>query len=715
MQSFETEKGGGFRPELEGLRGVAILLVLLFHAGIPLFDGGFVGVDVFYVLSGFLITGLLLREHERAGTISLRDFYARRARRILPAAAVVLVLIVVASWFLVPPLQMPSVSGDATAAALSVANIRFAVQATDYFSNIAPPSPVLHYWSLSVEEQFYLLWPALLLLTLRLSRSRVSAGVLLISILVVSLVLSIVLTTVSQPWAFYSLPTRAWQLSLGGLLAVVSFADLGRLGRFVLPVCGWVGLIGVVASALIIDTSTPYPGVAAILPTGSTALFIASARAPGSPAFILAVAPLRFLGRISYSLYLVHWPILVLPAAGLALGEELPLWERLALAAISIPVAWVSWRFVEQPFHRGARLRLPARSVVALGLAAIIASAGFSASVGVYAEAQLDEPAGPGPIGNIVPTPSLPVVGETNPASSPALGSPGPDRTPKPGSTPRPVPTPVVNTGALPRGVKPALSDAPNDWEQIFKDNCELQYNGSNPPSGCVYGNPDGQTTVALVGDSTAGEWFPALQKIALQRDWKLVPFVKFSCRFEDIPQYSRILKREYTECEQWIPNVVADLKQLKPDLTIVSADRSPGVVNPSDDNPAVQGAAMARLLAQVPGKVAIMVVTPQLTQGSGFLDPPTCLSEHRDDVGACEASRSLSYGWRYGIEEKAAYRALKPRATIINLSDWICPGSTCPAVMNNMIVWRDYFHLTATFAASLADALAAQLPPLGP
>src|SRR5262249_49018090 len=199
---------------------------------------------------------------------------------------------------------------------------------------------------------------------------------------------------------------------------------------------------------------------------------------------------------------------------------------------------------------------------------------------------------------------------------------PGASHRPRPTATPHAVPIPAINTGPLPRNVQPALQNAANDWEVLYRDGCELQYNGSNPPSGCVYGDPNAKTTVALVGDSTAGEWFPALQKIAQQRDWKIVPFVKFSCRFEDIPQYSRILKREYTECEQWIPNVVNALQRIKPDLTIVSADRSPGAINPGDDSPQVQGAAMARLLAQVPGKLAIMVVTPQLTQGNGFLDP---------------------------------------------------------------------------------------------
>src|SRR5512140_439474 len=208
-----------FRPDLEGLRGVAILLVLLFHAGVPGFDGGFVGVDVFFVLSGFLITGLLIRERERSGRIHLAAFYTRRARRILPAAAVVLVLTTAAAWFFMAPLDMPRVADDAVASALSIGNIRFAINATDYFGTDLVPSPILHYWSLGVEEQFYLVWPALLILATRFGRPRTAATATLAIVTVVSFVAAFLLTDAAQAWAFYSLPTRAWQLALGGLLA----------------------------------------------------------------------------------------------------------------------------------------------------------------------------------------------------------------------------------------------------------------------------------------------------------------------------------------------------------------------------------------------------------------------------------------------------------------------------------------------------------------
>jgi hypothetical protein len=221
---------------------------------------------------------------------------------------------------------------------------------------------------------------------------------------------------------------------------------------------------------------------------------------------------------------------------------------------------------------------------------------------------------------------------------------------------------------------------------------------------------------VALVGDSTAGQWFPALSVIAKQNNWKIVTFIKFACRFEDIPQYTRVQQRPYVECNQWIVNVVNKLQALKPDLIVVAADRSPGVMNPSDENPTVQGQAMARLLNQVPGaQIALMVTTPQMATSQGFLDPPTCLSQHLNDVTQCWSSRTDAFGSKYLMVERSAFRALKPRAVIVNMSDWICPGSYCRSVLNGYIVWRDYLHITATYAATLAPALEAQLPSLGP
>jgi peptidoglycan/LPS O-acetylase OafA/YrhL len=732
----QARQSGGFRADLEGLRGVAILLVLLFHAGIPGFAGGFVGVDVFFVLSGFLITGLLLREREQHGRVNLRAFYARRARRILPAAAVVLVITLIVAAFMVAPLDLPRFASDAAASALSVGNIRFATQSVGYFSASESPSPFLHYWSLGVEEQFYLIWPAVLILAARWGRPAVGVAVALVLVFVTSLVAAIVITDISAPWAFYSLPTRAWQLALGGVLAAVPLLSGSRNPNPLLAGIGWLGLLAVVAAGtVLISPDTAYPGVAAILPTLGTAALIASGTRPGSPGAVLAVAPLRFLGRISFSLYLIHWPILILPAASLTLGAELPLAERLLLCVAAIALAWLSWRFVEEPFHRGRLFAGRPNRVLALGTGSIVVTAVFAIIVGLTATRLLDAPvqAGTGVVtpshapatnpGSVpggqdrgpdgTPPPGVATIGpeETDPpeatpgpGGTPVPGEPTPVRTPKPPKVPYPIP----GSGPLAGNIKPALSVASNDWERLYKDGCELEYAGSAPPSGCKYGDPNGDYTVALVGDSMAGQWFPALEAIATERHWRIYVFIKFACRFEDIQQYSRVIKRDYWECNAWIPNVVNRLKEIKPDLTLVSADRSPGVIDPADDNPVRQGQAMARLFTDVPGKVGIIVSTPQLPW-----DVPACLSAHKSDVTACEADKSDAFGWRRLLSERAAVKDLGDRARVVDMSKWLCPGVSCPAVLDNFIAWRDYFHLTATFATNLAPAFASQLSPL--
>ena len=224
MTGAAPDTGGSsdhFRPDLEGLRACAVVLVLLYHASVPGFGGGYVGVDVFFVLSGFLITGLLVREIQRTGTVSLPDFYARRARRLLPASALVLLVTLIASIFLMPPIRMPDVSIDVASAALYVSNIGFAVRATDYLQADLSPSPILHFWSLGVEEQFYIFWPAIILLVTR-GRGDLVRRIAIASVVtvVLSFGLSLWLTEANAPWAFFSLPSRAWELGIGAVLAV---------------------------------------------------------------------------------------------------------------------------------------------------------------------------------------------------------------------------------------------------------------------------------------------------------------------------------------------------------------------------------------------------------------------------------------------------------------------------------------------------------------
>jgi peptidoglycan/LPS O-acetylase OafA/YrhL len=321
-----------FRPDIEGLRGIAVLLVVLYHAGtlsnsslqIP---GGFIGVDLFFVISGFLITGLLIRERERTGKVSFSRFYARRVRRILPAAAVVLVVTLVIAYQLVALSSRAAVMEDGAASAVSIANIRFAMT-TDYFNPTNNSfSPFLHFWSLGVEEQFYFIWPALLALV-AWRRPRLGAAVALTAVVIVSFAASVIVTQSSPATAFYMLPTRAWQLAAGGLLAL-GVGSLARTPQVIrvavgqaLSIAGWVALAALVWVALTLDSKTvPYPGTAALLPTLAGVVLIAAGAEQAGPGAVLRLMPIRFLGKISYSLYLWHWPILIL--GGLYLGGPL--------------------------------------------------------------------------------------------------------------------------------------------------------------------------------------------------------------------------------------------------------------------------------------------------------------------------------------------------------------------------------------------------------
>jgi len=763
VQGAEQGRGETFRPDLEGLRGLAILLVLAFHASVPGITGGYVGVDVFFVLSGFLITGLLLRERERTGRIDLPAFYARRARRILPAAAVVIVATLPFAWAIMAPLDLPRVAGDAMAAALSAANMRFAATSMDYFAAGVSPSPYLHYWSLGVEEQFYLVWPALLIVATRLGRPRLSAGVVLTIVTIVSFAGAVWLTDWAAPWAFYSLPTRAWQLGLGGLLAVGAgsgaraaawfAAQRGRrvriarwkarrmglpgvlrsLGHVGLVLTGWAGLGAIIAAALLLDADTAYPGWAALLPTLGSAALILSGTRRFSPGHLLVLAPMRWLGQISFSLYLVHWPILILPAALLPAGQTLTLASSLALAGVSIAVAAGLHYAIEEPFHRGARFRLPTGRILEAAGVTIASLVLLTAGLGTAASGMLDAGSsapisasvgsgqGPDATSTISPDDSALAAIQGTTGEGP-LDSPPPSAATTPTSSPTGSPTtsptatatarPVVLKAPkgpvpLPANVRPSLADASNDWERLLRDGClvqELQIT----PANCVYGDPNGTITVALVGDSHASQWFPAVQRIALAKHWKLVPFVKLSCRFVDLPIFSRVLKREYTECEAWRPLVVKRLQALKPDLTIVAAAEGMDPMIPADNSPAVQGTAMAVLLRQIPGPKAIIVDTP-----SPEYDVPACLSAHTSDVTQCATPRAIAYSWRHRTLEVTAVKAT-PHATLVDLSTAICPYDPCPAVFNGMIVYRDNFHLTATFSAYLAPQLAAALPAIG-
>jgi peptidoglycan/LPS O-acetylase OafA/YrhL len=374
-----TDYRAEFRPDIQAVRALAVVLVVLYHANIPGVHGGFLGVDVFFVVSGFVITNVLLRERASKGTNSIPGFYARRIRRILPAATVVLIATVFATYHWLSYITGAINADDAKYVAAFVGNFHFATLGTQYFTATQPPSTLQQFWSLAVEEQFYLVWPVLfLVLTLpKLGFAPVARLVGALSVIIVaSLVWCIIETRQNEVWAFFSPLTRAWELALGALLAVLGPHLRGRSPRVGLVLAA-VGVIGVLLSAWFYTSTTLWPGVAVIAPVIATGMIIAggSLRGPDSFGPLARFAPVQWVGNISYSLYLVHWPVIAI-ATQYAISP-LPLHSELELVALSVALSAVLYYAIENPVRRSRWLA--DRRLVTFVFGAVLIGLSFAA------------------------------------------------------------------------------------------------------------------------------------------------------------------------------------------------------------------------------------------------------------------------------------------------------------------------------------------------
>jgi peptidoglycan/LPS O-acetylase OafA/YrhL len=693
----------GFRPDIEGLRAIAVALVLAYHAGVPGATGGYVGVDVFFVVSGFLITGLLLRELVRTGTVSLTAFYARRARRLLPAAALTIVLTVIASALVLPPLRAADAAADGVAAALYASNIRFALKATDYLQAELAPSPLLHLWSLGVEEQFYLFWPALLLVATRGRADIVRrAGLVIAAVIVASFALSIWLTSAAEPWAFFSLPTRAWELGLGAILAVGA-GGLARLPAGLAVGAGWIGLAMIAASAVVIDTSTPFPGIAALLPTVGTVLTLLPGMRDQSsaPVRLLGWSPMRFLGRISYSVYLWHWPLIVLPVA---MAGRLPLAVRVGLALLAIVVGYASERWVEDPIRHGRFVGT--RPLRNLALAVMTSAAMVACSLGVRSMAlaplrSRGEAWPTGPIGaHDFPDPLGAFESDGAPGSSTSPGSSA--------ATPTTIP-PATPGGPVPVNLVPSILAARDDVTRTFGDGCHLNQLSTTIPE-CAYGATGSATTVVLMGDSHANQWFPAIEWLAKTRGWRLVSLTKSACTPASMTVWNAAMKRPYTECDRWRENAFQRIAKERPALVIVGNSRSYQPAGTKGPSARAGGrpleAALETTLKRLKGLAGAVVLMGETPYWAS--DPPECLSENLDNVLACAQPRSkvTSPAWT-SVEREVASRT---GASYVDTTGWACPSAPCPVVIGRYLVYRDRHHLSTPFVLALRHRLEAAL-----
>jgi peptidoglycan/LPS O-acetylase OafA/YrhL len=662
-----------FRPDIEGLRAVAVIAVVLSHSSLGL-PGGYIGVDVFFVISGFLITRQLLQEAERRGRFSFAGFYARRARRIVPAATVVTVATLFGAYLWAPPLRLGAIARDGLAAALFGVNWRLAAQGTNYFQASSPPSPFQHYWSLSVEEQFYLAWPlvlAVVLFTVRKRERRTKARALvavLTAVIAASLWASIHVTNISAPYGYFGTHTRVWELAVGALIAATADSLL-RLPRPLAAVIAWLGLAAIVISCFIYGASTMYPGAAAILPVAGAALIIAAGcgAAPSlGPERLLTIWPMRWTGRISYSLYLWHWPLLILIPD--AVGHPLTLAERCAAIGAAVLLSVLTYVLVEQPFqHQRILVTKPHRGL-ALGTGLIAASV----AVALVVPAMLTLPAGVA----IATTDSANVQAALAAAASQTQ-----------------LPTTVVPLAQ-------ASTDYPNS------DGCEVDDSAESPKLPCNgFGDQTGTTQVVLIGDSHAGMWLGAVNSIAIANHWKLTFFAKSGCPIGDYPDFvSPTLKRTYTECNAWRPAAIADVVALHPALIIVGSQAR------SIDGTEPDG--LEKSIASLKSSGATMVFLADTPSPAAEGSIPDCLSVHPTDIERCaipRAEAALDSAGRQA-EIKGAERA---GATVIDPTPWFCTASSCPAVVQNVIVYEDNSHISATYALLRAPDLQRALPPI--
>ncbi|MFN8033721.1 MAG: acyltransferase family protein [Mycobacterium sp.] len=676
-----------FRTDIEGLRALAVIAVVFFHARLGL-GGGFVGVDVFFVISGFLITRLLMSEFTATGGVRLAAFYGARARRLLPAAGFVLVVTAVAAAAFLPPLQARSALADGLASALYVGNYRFAAHGTDYLADAAP-SPFQHYWSLGVEEQFYLLWPALILGATWLVRRRApSVRPYFLALFVVaagSLTLAVFLTETSPPWAFFGLPTRAWELAAGGLVAL-SATVWRRLPPGPAAVAGLGGLALIVATCVLLDERTPYPGTAALLPVFGTALVIgAGCATPGRGAGRWLSMPwCRAVGRLSYSWYLWHWPVLIF--VPLLAGRELGPAGRLIAVSASFALAVLTLRYVERPVRYSLPLRRSAGRSLVLGSAvtAIAVSAALLLPMFV-----------PTSTGRGTPAPAAVVQAGTAPAGQDPLA----DAIARIAA----VVTASAQRPDVPSNLNPPLSEASGDKPSVFVNGCVRSWRETGVPE-CASGDADARTTVALVGDSHAAMWQPALEPAAEQRHWRLETMAKITCPLQDLDIISPYLGRRYNECEQWRGEVMQRLQAERPKLVVLSMSRRYGADFGFTAYDQAWLNSLTRLVTRLRSTTGarVLVVGPVPDPHSSI---PACLSAHLTDTGPCTPERPIAMNLNGIDAETAAVRA--GGGQYAELSSLFCTERVCPVIIGNDLVFRDDNHITVPYARTLGPILA--------
>lgn len=673
------------RADIQALRAVAVSIVVVYHLFPGRLSGGFVGVDTFFVISGFLITLHLVERPPRGGR-DLLAFWARRARRLLPASLTVLAATLAGAWLFLPESQWESTAVHARAAAVYVANWQMAAEAVDYLAAENTPSAVQHFWSLGVEEQFYLGWPVLLLaLTVLVPAAHRIRGYWwgLGAVVLLSLAYSVHLTESDPAAAYFVTWTRLWELGAGGLLALAApatrrWAQRRPVTANAVAVIGWCLIL---AAAVLYTGKTPFPGWQATLPVLGAALVIAAHsqmrwyRAPG----------VQWLGDVSYAVYLWHWPLIVIAPVALATLTGTPergLLDALLIGIATLVLAGLTKVYIEDRFRTPtwSRRVVPSLAAGAVGMAVVVALA--SSLVVTVHHQQRDN--------------RLAVEAALN-GSDPCVGAGALDPA---NACPR-------NDGPLVPSPVLAATDASDAYDEradigdCFSDGPKF------PVLTCEFGDPQGTVDVALVGNSHAGHWLPALEQIAKSRHWRITTYLASSCTAADLPQKFES-KGSTSGCTKWTRKITAAVAKARPDL-IVFTNRTghPALGETSiDASVAKYTAGFRKSLDSISstGTPVVVIRDTPIPVDGGIDSVPDCLALHGDDRAACSGPRSV---WLPADPSIAAAHQLANRGvTVADLTDAFCDKTTCWGAIGGVIVYFDGHHLTSTYSRTLAPRL---------
>jgi len=658
MMGTPLDRTPNYRPDIEGLRGLAVALVVAFHAAPRRISGGFIGVDVFFVISGYLITGLLLREIEETGRLSFAGFYARRARRLLPASALVLLATLLACSLFFSPLQQFRLGDSATYVALYASNFWFLHQATDYFAPAIATNPFLHTWSLAVEEQFYLVWPAIVLLGMRGLRTRKGLLALMIAITAASLAASIWYSTRLAPFAFFSPFTRAWEFSIGGISLLLAPMEQ-RVRPALRTIGGWFGLVAIIGAAAVLHDQVGWRGWHALIPVLGTAAILHGRTPQFSAARFLELRFMQWTGRVSYVWYLWHWPVFAVVAAASGVMTFSERTHSILFCILgSLALAAITHVLVEDPL-RFSRYLASRRTLTLVGVGLVTLLTAGTAILWQYSAAQAAQSL---PGGKVIAALEEP----TNQSSCPSVGM--------------------------------------------------LDSNVAE----CVGGDAASKSTVVLFGDSHARQWFAAFSAVAQKRGWRIVLLRKPACPTADLTVFNSFLNRPYAECDAWREAAMTRILGLHP-TAVVLANRQLQTFTAGLQGPNETWREASRKTLEKLDTAGITTILLRDTPTPG-VDIPDCLNgdtswwarHHATGKNPCILNRASALNEGVFHAEQEAASGLS-HVHILDLTDMFCDGAVCPPVKDGVIVYSDDNHISEAFSLILAPRLNERLAALIP